>query len=366
MKKAVYAGSFDPPTNGHVWMIKECAMLYDELVVAIGINPKKNPTFSVEERCEMLKGITKRYPNTCVNKYDNQFLVNYANSLGADFIIRGIRNPGDFEYETAMKYVNSKVNPKITTVFLTPPIELSVISSSLVRDLVGPEGWEDIVEEYVPRNVYNKFLQKSFGYIDKWKSLWEQIGAKGNQRKVYNKVVELYSQPHRFYHNLVHVVHALRDFEDVRNLSDNPEWLEMSLWLHDVIYDPKSTGHEEKSAEFAHQILKDAGIKDDYINLVKQLIMATKLGETLSTNDAKLIADIDIANFGKSFETFSAYRDCVRDEYDFVPEQDFKNGTAQIFESFLKRDSIYHTEFFRQRYESHASENLKKALDSLK
>ena len=184
--------------------------------------------------------------------------------------------------------------------------------------------WEELIEGYVPRNVYNKFLQRFNGYSNNWNSLWNRIDAKGDPKEAYKKVVELYSQPHRFYHNLVHVAHALRDFEEVRNLSDNPEWLEMSLWLHDVIYDTRAGGHEEKSAEFAHQILKDAGIRDDSVKLVKQLILATKLGETLSTNDARLIADIDIANFGKSFETFSAHGDFIREEYDWVPEEDFK------------------------------------------
>jgi len=366
MKRAVYAGSFDPPTNGHLWMIKEGTRLFDELVVAIGINPEKKSTFSIEERCGMLKGIIRKYPNTRVDKYENQFLVNYASSIGVGYILRGIRTERDFGYERDMRYVNSDQNPDITTVFLTPPREIAETSSSLVKGLVGPDGWEEVVEGYVPRNVYNKFLQKSSGYIDKWKLLWEEIGAKGNYRRAYSKVVEMYSQPHRFYHNMVHVVHALRDFEDVKNLSDNPEWLKLSLWLHDVVYDSKTTGHEEKSAEFAHQILKDAGIKNDSIELVKQLIMATKLEGTPSNNDAKLIADIDIANFGKSFETFIAHGDFIRDEYDFVPEHDFKKARAQILESFLKRENIYYTEFFRQRYENHARENLERAIDSLK
>jgi len=160
MKKGVYAGSFDPPTNGHLWMMEQGAKLFDELIVAIGINPDKKYTFSLDERIEMLRKITKKSQNTTVDTYENQFLVNYARSVGAGYILRGIRSESDYEYERVMRNINSDLDPNIVTVFLMPPREIAEISSSFVRGLVGPEGWEKIIKKYVPEPVYEKFLEK--------------------------------------------------------------------------------------------------------------------------------------------------------------------------------------------------------------
>ncbi len=161
MVKGVYAGSFDPPTNGHVWMFEQGAALFDEFVVGVGINPDKKYTFSVEERLEMLRDITKKHENVTVDTFQNQFLVNYAKSIGARYIIRGIRSEGDYEFERGMRHINSDLNPDITTLFFMPPREIAEVSSSLVKGLIGPEGWQEVVKKYVPEAVYNKLLQKN-------------------------------------------------------------------------------------------------------------------------------------------------------------------------------------------------------------
>jgi len=160
MKKGIYAGSFDPPTNGHLWMIEQGAKLFDVLIVAIGTNPDKKYTFSLETRVEMLRDIIKPYRNTKVDTFENQFLVNYAKSAGASYILRGIRSENDYEYERVMRHLNSDLNPDILTVFLMPPREITEISSSFVKGLVGPEGWEKLVEKYVPEPVCEKFFEK--------------------------------------------------------------------------------------------------------------------------------------------------------------------------------------------------------------
>ncbi|MDO5059106.1 MAG: pantetheine-phosphate adenylyltransferase, partial [Neisseria sp.] len=106
-RRAVYAGSFDPPTNGHLWMIRQAQAMFDELVVSIGVNPDKKNTYTVAERCRMLQDITQAFPNVRVSTFENRFLVDYAHSIGAKFIIRGIRSAGDYEYERSMRYINS-------------------------------------------------------------------------------------------------------------------------------------------------------------------------------------------------------------------------------------------------------------------
>lgn len=158
-RRAVYAGSFDPPTNGHLWMIAEAQQLFDELIVAIGINPEKKNTYSVAERQAMLEAITAPFANVKVAAFENEFLVNYANKINAQFIVRGIRSASDYEYERAIRYINADLQPEIQTVFLMPPREIAEISSTMVKGLVGPNGWRNVVERYVPAAVYVKMLE---------------------------------------------------------------------------------------------------------------------------------------------------------------------------------------------------------------
>ncbi len=158
-RRAVYAGSFDPPTLGHLWMIKEAQALFDELVVAIGINPEKRNTYTIDERRAMLEAITGNFPNVRVCVFENRFLVRYAREIGAGFIVRGIRSAADYEYERSMRYINSDLAPEISTVFLMPPREIAEVSSTMVKGLVGPEGWRDMIRRYLPEAVYDKIVR---------------------------------------------------------------------------------------------------------------------------------------------------------------------------------------------------------------
>ena len=160
MRVAIYAGSFDPPTLGHLWMIERGAHLFDRLIVAIGTNTGKRYTFSVKERLGMLKALTKKYQNVKVDSFENQFLVKYAKSIDVEYMLRGIRTEADFGYERDMRLINGDLEPSIETVFLMPPREISEISSSFVKGLVGPLGWKKVVSRYLPEPVYKRFVQK--------------------------------------------------------------------------------------------------------------------------------------------------------------------------------------------------------------
>lgn len=160
MRKAVYAGSFDPLTNGHLWMIDKGAKTFDRLVVAIGTNPDKKYTFLLDERMKMLRDVAAQYDNVDVDEFNKKFLVRYARSAGAEFVLRGIRSNSDYEFEQTMRYGNSDMDPDILSVFLMPPRELIEVSSSFVKGLVGYDGWEDEVRRYVPQAVYKKLLER--------------------------------------------------------------------------------------------------------------------------------------------------------------------------------------------------------------
>lgn len=156
----VYAGSFDPLTIGHLWMIEQGARLFDRLIVAVGINPDKKCAFSVDERLAMLRESTKSIRNVSVESFSNTYLIHYAQSVRATHILRGIRSVSDYEFERAMRNINSDLDTGVCTVFLMPPRDISEISSSMVKGLIGPAGWKPVVRKYVPAPVYRSLIKR--------------------------------------------------------------------------------------------------------------------------------------------------------------------------------------------------------------
>ena len=152
----VYAGSFDPLTIGHVWMIEQGVLLFDRLVVAIGINPEKGYTFTLEERLAMLRESLRQHRNLSITSFSNSYLIDYAQQVGATHILRGIRSASDYEYERTMRNINGDFDPGICTVFLMPPRDIAEVSSSMVKGLVGPSGWKRVVRKYVLEPVYRR------------------------------------------------------------------------------------------------------------------------------------------------------------------------------------------------------------------
>jgi len=155
----VYAGSFDPLTVGHLWMIEQGVSLFDRLIVSVGINPEKRYTFSLEDRLDMLRDSLKQFRNLAVTSFSNRYLIDYAQTVGATHILRGIRSESDYEYERTMRNINGDLDATIVSVFLMPPRNIAEVSSSMVKGLVGPKGWQKVVRPYVPEPVYRRLLK---------------------------------------------------------------------------------------------------------------------------------------------------------------------------------------------------------------
>ncbi len=157
MKRAIYPGSFDPVTLGHMDIISRAAKVVDELIVAVLINSAKKPLFSVEERVSMLEEMTRDIPNVKVKSFDG-LLVEYAESEKADFIVRGLRAVTDFEYELQIAQSNHIVNPRVDTLFLTTSLEYAYLSSTIVKEIASYGGdISHFVPEQLMERIYTKY-----------------------------------------------------------------------------------------------------------------------------------------------------------------------------------------------------------------
>lgn len=146
---AIYAGSFDPPTYGHLDLVERAAKLFPKVIVALGLHPSKQPTFTVDERLALLKEICTPYANVEVDCFDG-LLIDYGTSIGARVIVRGLRAGTDFEYELQIAHANADLRPEIDTVFLPTRTNYGFISASLVREIAMHGG--DITR-YAPPKV---------------------------------------------------------------------------------------------------------------------------------------------------------------------------------------------------------------------
>ncbi|MFP5226260.1 MAG: pantetheine-phosphate adenylyltransferase [Acidobacteriota bacterium] len=155
--KAIYPGSFDPVTNGHLDLIARAAKIFDHLVVAILRNSSKNPLFTVEERVAMLTEGTAEFGNVSVSTFDG-LLVDFTREQRAHAVVRGIRAISDYEYELQMALMNRRLAPDVETIFLMPDAKYSFVSSRLVKEVFRLGG---SVDGLVPRFVIDRLKDKS-------------------------------------------------------------------------------------------------------------------------------------------------------------------------------------------------------------
>ena len=160
MKKALYTGSFDPMTNGHLDIITRASRMFDELVVGVIVNPAKHPLFTKEERVAMIREITGELPNVTVDSFEG-LLADYVNKNRFDAVVRGLRATTDFEYEIQMAQMNARLfDPGIESVFLMTSPEYSFISSSMIKEVVSLNG---CVKGLVPEKIMDEIVRK---YMD--------------------------------------------------------------------------------------------------------------------------------------------------------------------------------------------------------
>ena len=161
MKRAVYPGSFDPVTFGHLDVMKRSATLVDELIVAVLQNNKKNPLFSVEERVNILKKVTKDISNIRVESFDG-LSIDFVKECHAQFLVRGLRAITDFEYELQMAQTNRVLEPEVDTTFLITSLEYAYLSSTVVKEVAAFGGdIHKFVPDFVEEEIRSKYAARN-------------------------------------------------------------------------------------------------------------------------------------------------------------------------------------------------------------
>ena len=156
MKRAIYPGSFDPLTLGHLDMIERSAKIVDELVIGVLNNSAKNSLFSLDERVSMIKEVTESMPNVTVASFDG-LLVDYMKEINATIIVRGLRAVTDFEYELQIAQTNHVENPEVETIFLTTSLQYSYLSSTIVKEFASYGG---DISKFVPARFIDRIYEK--------------------------------------------------------------------------------------------------------------------------------------------------------------------------------------------------------------
>lgn len=149
MKIAVFPGSFDPITIGHVDIVKRSIPLFDKIIIAIGVNTQKKYLFSLERRIHWIQQVFKDYPSIQVTHY-NGLTINYCKEIGAQYLLRGIRSASDFEYEKTIAHLNHSMEADVETILMLSPPEYSSISSTIVREIILGDG---DVSKFVPKEI---------------------------------------------------------------------------------------------------------------------------------------------------------------------------------------------------------------------
>lgn len=175
-----------------------------------------------------------------------------------------------------------------------------------------------------------------------------------------------YAERHRHYHTAQHISECLALFDGAAGLADRPAEVELAIWVHDVVYEPRRSDNEERSAAMAADWLEDCRVEAALVARVRQLVLSTRHDEAPGTSDEALLQDVDLGVLGSPAHRYAEYEAQVRREYRWVPSFLFRRRRAEILEAFLGREAIYNTSWFRERLELPARQNLAKSLADLR
>ncbi len=201
--------------------------------------------------------------------------------------------------------------------------------------------------------------------LNRFRTMMNRIGATCGIEEIFKILTDCYNEPHRAYHTMTHIRECLKLFDTVSKIAKNPDHIEAAIWFHDAVYDPKSHDNEEKSSELAYHSLTACGVSENIADNITNLVLSTSHNKMLSSEDEKLIADIDLSILGNNQQKFDEYETQIRQEYHFVSDDVYRKGRSEILRSFIEREKIYQTDIFHVQYEYPARENIRRLQNRL-
>ena len=193
-----------------------------------------------------------------------------------------------------------------------------------------------------------------------WFKLFPEVSQDDEKSgEIFDYLVQKYSEPHRFYHNLNHVNSLLNAAKNFREKFDDDQSVRLAIWFHDSVYEPKRTDNEAESARLAAASLEKLKMPEKLIEKTRRMILATEKhnAETLDF-DGRLFLDLDLGILGADEKIYGEYKKAIRHEYSFVPFFLYRRSRRRILENFLNRKFLYFTEEMREKYESQARQNI--------
>lgn len=195
--------------------------------------------------------------------------------------------------------------------------------------------------------------------------LWRRLGARGDSESAFNELIAAHEAPDRRYHTLAHVLDCLARLDESDAPPEDHDLVEAALWFHEVVYDSHRDDNEARSAEWAVRTLAAASVPRVVVERVAALIMTTAHAAPAGDRQSALLCDVDLSVFGRDARAFDDYQHRIREEYNWVPEPAYRAGRARILSGFLGRERIFLSDYFHDRYENAARENLQRALAEL-
>jgi len=209
-------------------------------------------------------------------------------------------------------------------------------------------------------------LKKTLWLKEVWEITTYQLGIPTTTTEsIFAEIQDKYSEPHRAYHNLSHLYSMLMSTEDFFDMITNHHLFDLSIWFHDLVYDPLSKENEKLSAQRAIELLSPHLPADKLTSLQYMIESTAKHIPKLDSMDNKLFLDLDLAILAAEKNVYNDYRDAIRLEYNVYPNMVYQNGRTEILESFLSKQSIYFTPFFQDSFEKKARKNIQLELGSM-
>lgn len=199
-----------------------------------------------------------------------------------------------------------------------------------------------------------------------WSRAWAGLGVASAPEDVFSELLSRYGQAHRAYHVRRHLEDCLASLNEVRAQCEHPDEVAIALWFHDAIYEPRRSDNEAASADWLTRVARDAGVPASSVARMHALVMATRHTASADEHDAKMLVDIDLSILGAPAARFDMYEMQVRREYRWVPGPIYRARRAEILEGFLDRPVIYATQYFHERLEQTARQNLLRSISLLR